>query len=283
MSDQLLSFTRRGISPENKLILLALLSLILLTLDGRYAAMQNLKRYTAVPLYPLQWLANKPAEWYENIRNLTQSQTILITENQKLAAENASLQLELRHREIQARELSELKSLLQLKSQGLPSGTAAEIIANGRGLNGNRLVIDKGSRQQVQAGDAVVDGNGLIGQVNQVNHFTAEINLITDSHIVIPVMVARTGVRTLLYGNSGSIALRYFPSEADLQSGDILITSGFDSIYPAGIPVASVVKASQHAGTPYYNADVKPVAQLHSARYVFVLPQISKPHIGDAP
>jgi len=96
---------------------------------------------------------------------------------------------------------------------------------------------------------------------------------LTDTTNTIPVMVARTGVRTLLYGGGGNIELRYFPTDADLQPNDVLVTSGLDSVYPAGIPVAKVLLTSRNAGTPFYRAELKPVAALRVSKYVLVLPQ----------
>jgi len=106
-----------------------------------------------------------------------------------------------------------------------------------------------------------------------VHPLTAEVHLLTDTTNTIPVMVARTGVRTLLYGGGGNIELRYFPTDADLQPNDVLVTSGLDSVYPAGIPVAKVLLTSRNAGTPFYRTELKPMAALRVSKYVLVLPQ----------
>lgn len=273
MSDPSLSFSRRGMSSVNKLILLTFFSIALLILDNRFAAVQTAKRYAATALYPLQWLANQPVQWYETGSAFLQSQTYLLTENQRLTAENAQLKMQAKHAQVQARQLSELKSMMALQQHGLDITTAAEVISNGKVPLASRIIIDKGSNQRVKNGDAVVDQHGLLGQVSQVHPFTAEVTMLTDSNIVIPVMVARTGVRSLAHGGSGKITLRYFPTDADLQPDDVLLTSGVDSVYPAGIPVAKVLATGRNAGTPYYRADLKPMAALNSSKYVLVLPQ----------
>ena len=84
MSDSL-SFTKSGISSTNKFILLSLVSVALLVLDSRYAAVQTAKRYIATALYPLQWVANQPMEWYEYGSALMHSQNYLLSENQRLS------------------------------------------------------------------------------------------------------------------------------------------------------------------------------------------------------
>lgn len=273
MSDQSLSFTRRGISSTNKLILLTFTAIALLMLDERFAAVQVAKRYVATALYPLQWLAKQPVDWYEYGSTFLQSQTYLLAENQRLTKDNALLKMQMHHSEAQSKELTELKALLSLREHGLNVTAAAEVISNGKEPFANRIIIDKGSHNQVQQGDAVVDENGLIGQVSQVYPFSAEVTVLTDSNIVIPVMVARTGVRTLAHGGGGRIELRYFPKDADLQPNDVLVTSGVDSVYPAGIPVAVVTATGRNLGTPYYRVSLAPKAALRSSKYVLVLPQ----------
>lgn len=273
MSDSSLSFTQRGVRPVNKLICLTLASVALMMLDSRFAAVQTAKNYISTALYPLQWIANKPVEWYEYGSSMLQSQTYLLGENQRLLQENTRLRLQAVQTEIQSRQLDELKALFSLKNHGLQITTAAEIISNDKEPSGSRIIINKGSSSGVRAGDAVVDDGGLLGQVTHVHPLTSEVSLLTDSNAAIPVMVARTGVRTLLYGGSGGVELRYFPTDADLQPNDVLVTSGLDSVYPMGIPVAKVVQTSRNAGTPFYRADIRPLAALRMSKYVLVLPQ----------
>lgn len=277
MSEQSLTFARRGLSSVNKLIVLSFLSVMLLMLDSRYSAVQTAKKYVATALYPLQWLANLPVEWYEYGSAFLQSQTYLLAENQRLTEENAQLKMQSHHADVQKHALSELKGLFALKENGLAITTAAEIISNGKEPFSSRIIINKGSSQGVHEGDAVVDQNGLIGQVSQVHPVSAEVTILVDTASVIPIMVARTGVRSLAHGGSGGIALRYFPTDADLQPNDLLITSGLDSVFAPGIPVARVTQTSRNAGTPYYRAELKPVADLYGSKYVLVLPQNTLP------
>lgn len=277
MSEQSLTFARRGLSSVNKLIVLSFLSVMLLMLDSRYSAVQSAKKYVATALYPLQWLANLPVEWYEYGSAFLQSQTYLLSENQRLTEENAQLKMQSHNADVQKQALDQLKALFALQSHGLEMTAAAEVISDGKEPFSSRIIINKGSNQGIREGDAVVDQTGLIGQISQVHPVSSEVTILVDSNSVIPVMVARTGVRSLAHGGSGSIALRYFPTDADLQPNDLLVTSGLDSIYPAGIPVARVTQTSRNAGTPYYNAELKPAAALYSSKYVLVLPQTARP------
>lgn len=268
-----LSFSERGFRPLTKLVILGLLAIVLLVLDNRYAGVHQGKKYAATLLYPIQWIANKPIELYDYFGHFFQSQDYLLNENKRLTAENARLTLESRQASLQLNELRELKNLVGLQQVGLKTTTTAQVVSSGREPLSNRIVINKGSEDQLKQGDAVVDEGGLLGQITQLHTLSAEVSLLTDSTVVIPVMVERTGIRSLVYGGGGHLALRYFPTDADLEPNDILVTSGLDSIYPMGIPVARVTQTSRNAGTPYYRVQLQPMANLRSSKYVLVLPQ----------
>ncbi|UOP01787.1 rod shape-determining protein MreC [Kingella potus] len=166
--------------------------------------------------------------------------------------------------------------------QALTGGTAAQIVSNGKNPLSDKLLLDKGSKDGLRAGDPAVDGNGLIGQLTAVHPFVSELTVLTNAQSVVPVMVERTGVRSLLYGDGNRVILRYFPVDADLQPGDLLVTSGMDSVYPAGIPVARVEQAERSSGTPYYRTALSLPAAVHSSKHVLVLPQTDPPPVQTA-
>ena len=277
MSEPSLSFTRERVHPVTKLIGLSLVSISWMVLDTRYAAVQQAKSVVATALQPLQWVANQPVRLYEYSRSFLQSQNKLLDENQRLREENMRLQALSNQLHAQAKELKELHLLQRLQAHGIEASTTAQIISNSKDPLADKLIINRGSHHNLQVGDAVIDQNGLIGQITQVQPFSSELTLLTHSQMVIPVMVARTGVRSLLYGNGNEVSLRYFPVDADLQKDDVLVTSGLDSVYPVGVPVAKVTAVQRASGTPYYRTTVLPLAAVNSSKYVLVLPQTELP------
>lgn len=264
---------RRQWQPPVKLAAAVVSSLLLLLLDTRYEGVGKGRQYLATVLYPLQWVANKPVEVYDYFSTMLQEQHELLRENRRLTAENARLTLEARQSGVRLRELSELKTLAGLQEHGLRATVTAEVVSGGKDPAANRIAVNKGSRHGVKTGDAAADEGGLLGQVMQVQPLSAEIHLLTETGTVVPVMVERTGVRTLVYGGGGTLLLRYFPTDADLRADDVLLTSGLDDVYPAGIPVARVLQAARDAGTPYYKVRLQPAAALQRSRYVLLLPQ----------
>lgn len=268
-----LNFTKRRSAPVGKLFLLSLTSLALLAMDQRFEGVQHVRKVAASLTFPLQWLASQPVEFYRYTRSLAQSQTALQAQNRQLSAENIRLQAAAHQNSALEKEVGELKSVLGLKQEGFGTSVAAEVVSNGRNFTSNLLVIDKGAESGIRQGDAVIDHNGLVGQIIQVRRLSADVRLISANDLMVPVSVARTGVRSLMYGEGNGIALRYFPQDADLQKNDLLLTSGMDSVYPAGIPVARVTEAAKNTGTAYYRSTLQPVAGLNVSKYLLVLQQ----------
>ena len=92
----------------------------------------------------------------------------------------------------------------------------------------------------VQAGLPVIDARGLIGQITRVQPLTAEVTLLIERNHPVPVMIQRNGLRAVMYGMGGQAEIRHIAAHADVQVGDMLVTSGIDGVYPAGLPVAKV-------------------------------------------
>ena len=105
-----------------------------------------------------------------------------------------------------------------------------------------RLVLEGGSDDGVQVGQALIDSGGVLGQVIETTAHRAIALLVTDPDHAIPVQVARSGLRTIAYGtgSSDTLALPNIPQSADIREGDLLITSGIGGRFPAGFPVGRV-------------------------------------------
>ena len=206
----------------------AALSVALMILDSRLAAVQYIRQAASVVLYPMQWFSNQPVRLYQYIGTLAQSQSGLIEQNRLLLEENGRLKTRLQRDEVNLSELNELRKLYRLQQAGINDVTGAEVISSGKDPLSDKLIINKGSLDGLKAGDAVIDQNGLVGQLTQALPYSSEVTLLYSSQSIVPVMVARTGERNLLYGGGNKLDLRYFPSVSDLKATDILLTSGLD-------------------------------------------------------
>jgi len=172
--------------------------------------------------------------------------------NRRLKKENSELLLERqRYTEI-ILENSRLKSLLELKQSQKGFATAAAVIGRGYDRFLNTLIIDKGSNSGIQKNMAVVTTKGLVGKIQSVNPDSAEVLLINDPNFSVAVRLQQTRQEGVLSGTGrGFCELKYIPPEETVNQGDIVVTSGLDSIFPEGIP-AGIVHSIRRAGIDFF-------------------------------
>ena len=159
-------------------------------------------------------------------------------------------------------ENARLRGLMKLEARVPVTATAAEVLYSSRDPFTQKLFVDKGEAAGVQAGRAVIDSIGVVGQVTRVFPYMAEVTLITDKDHAVPVKVERSGVRTVMYGAGAARPpeLRYLSPSVEIEPGDLLVTSGIDGTYPAGLAVAQVVSVERETGQSFAHVTCKPLA-----------------------
>jgi rod shape-determining protein MreC len=145
-----------------------------------------------------------------------------------------------------------------------------------------RVLLDKGAVNGVFKGQAVLDGEGIFGQVTKVNAGTAEVILISDAEHAIPVQSNRSGVRTIAVGmgDSSKLSLPFVTVESDLRVGDLLLSTGMGGVFPPGYPVAQVTKVKRAASATFALVEARPTAKLDRDREVLLVwfkPPVKKP------
>ena len=239
-------FFKRGPAPLALLSLYLGLSISLMVLDHKFHYLEWVRQGVAVFTTPLQILALKHTQ--------LEAATIL-QRHQHLEAEN-------RH----------LRELLGVKERLPTGGQLAQILYAARDPFSRRVIVDKGMQDNVLAGQPVVDHLGVIGQVTRVYPLLSEITLITDKDQAVPVQVVRSGLRSVVFGlGNGQLELRYMPANADVQNGDVLVTSGLDGIFPAGFPVAKVVHMERDTTYSFARILCVPVAGVEHFGEVMIL------------
>jgi rod shape-determining protein MreC len=174
-----------------------------------------------------------------------------------------------------AAENERLRGLLGANRRGGVDVQLAPILDIDLDPTRQRLVLDAGSRDGVSVGQSVIDAGGLVGQIIAVRPGTATVLLLTDPDHAVPVMVARTGVRLVVYGQGRSdrLALPNIPLSGDIKVGDALITSGIGGRFPAGFAVGTVAALHPDDSHAFLVGDVVPAAQLDRGRDVLLLRQ----------
>lgn len=170
-------------------------------------------------------------------------------------------------------ENAELRELLGSRRRVAHDVLVAEVIGVNPTPTRQQVVIDKGSAQDVQVGHAVIDAEGLVGQVVAVDQLTAEVLLVSDSQHAVPVVSNRTGVRGIASGSGepGRLDLEGVAVTADIRQGDLLVSSGLGQRFPAGYPVGLVASVQIDPTAALARIAVQPAAALDRIRHVLVV------------
>ncbi len=234
-------FFRRGPAPLARFVFYVAVSLVLIVVDIRFRYLELLRQAVAVVTYPVEQVAFAPVQGVRTVGGYFSSLSLLQEQNaelRRLQVQDAGVLLRQRQLEEENRRL---RGILDMKERQPAKGIVAEIVYGARDPFSRKVIIDKGSTQGIDAGQAVVDEAGVIGQVTRVFPLQSEITLVTDKNQALPIQVMRNGLRGVLYGGGeGMLELRFLPANADVQIGDELVTSGLDGIFLPGLPVAKV-------------------------------------------
>lgn len=267
--------TPRSSDVAGTLRLLAYLaiSVALIVMDHRGDWLAQVRGHASVAMQPLWWLAGLPSRMGESLRDDAATRGRLAEENRVLrnelllgAARQARLQVE-------AEENARLRGLLGAAERGGHEVQLAPILDVDLDPTRQRLMLNAGAASGVRRGQAVIDAGGLVGQVIDATPTTAVVLLLTDPDHAVPVAVARTGVRLIVYGTGRSdvLELRNVPLSSDVRAGDVLITSGLGGRFPAGFPVGTIAALRPDDSRAFLVGDVDAAAQLDRGRDVLLL------------
>ena len=247
-----------------RLIVLGAMAAGLMVADHRQHHLAAIRDGIATLAYPIQWAAQAPVQAWNALRESAATKTHVEAENVKLAADNLVLRLKLLRFESLEQENERLRAIRESSARVVQRSLVAEIVQVDLDPFRQRVLINKGTRAQVFRGQAVIDANGIFGQVTRVGPYSAEIILISDPEHAIPVQVNRTGARSIALGTgrSGMLSLPYLPQNTDVIVGDLLVSSGLGGVYPPGYPVAKVTEVTRDSGQPLLAVQAEPLAGL---------------------
>lgn len=268
------SLFRHGSPAWARLLVFVLLSASLMVADARWRVLDVVRQYIGVAVYPFQYVmllprdaARQLADWLdtaERIRAEDEAERRRRIEVAQLATYAAQL----------GEENSQLRRLLGV-NEARPGDPAVlvELLYESRTQFQQRLIINKGLNAGVQAGNPLIDENGLVGQIVRAGSMTSEVALLTDSAVSVPVQVLRNGLRAIAFPGAtpGKIELRFVPVDADIVAGDLLVTSGLGGWFPAGLPVAAVEAVEPDPVSGYASVVSQPLAGMDRYRHFLVL------------
>lgn len=171
-----------------------------------------------------------------------------VRENEDLRRHILGLEAQLQEAQAKATEIDALQSALGLRAS-LPIKTIpARVIAGAPSPGLFAVTIDRGSSDGVQRDMAVIGSNGLVGRViNEPQERAAQVQLLIDRSAAAAIFFERTGTGGIVVGGSTDPPMRVtnVPNAADINVGDVVLSSGLDGIYPRGFRVGTVAHAER--------------------------------------
>jgi rod shape-determining protein MreC len=221
----------------------------------------------------MQRIVQIPGEALAYVGTYFSSQRALVDDNAALQGQLLSQAPLVQAYPAVEKENARLRGLMKLEARVPVDATAAEVLYSSRDPFTQKLFVDKGEAAGVQAGRAVIDRIGVVGQVTRVYPYMSEVTLVTDKDHAVPVKVERSGVRTVMYGAGAARPpeLRYLSPSVEIEPGDLPVTSGIDGTYPAGLAVAQVVSVERETGLSFAHVTCKALAGIDNSAQVLIL------------
>ncbi len=256
-----------------RILAFVMLSILVMYFDHRENHLDGIRKAVGAAVYPVQIVVDAPVRFWHWLGESTTSRNELELELGRLQAERLLTNARLQRLTALEAENARLRSLLDARSRVRDQVRVAEILSVDANPYEHNLIIGIGSRDGVYDGQAIVDANGVVGQVIKTGVMTARAVLISDADHALPVEVNRNGLRTIAVGTGeiDRLDLPFLPNNADIRAGDLLVTSGLGGAFPAGYPVAVVNAVTRIPQQPFADVTATPSAALDQVREVMLI------------
>jgi len=267
----------------SRLMAYILVAVALMAMDQRGEYVPRARAAFEYLIEPVFHLIELPMDATRVARTWTRSYGTLVEETEQQARRLLEQAGELQQLDALREENVRLRALLDATQGQQWDYRFAEMVQVELDPYAHQVIIDRGADDGVFEGQAVIDGAGVVGQVETVQAHQSRVRLISDPDHGIPLQILRTGQRSVAFGTGdpGLLVLPNLPAHSDLREGDVLVTSGLGDRFPAGFPVAEVSRIERDSGSAFARVEARPLAALDRGREVLlVVPHSPPPDSG---
>lgn len=252
--------------------------------DASRDHLKGVRRTIDYAVTPLRYVINAPFAFLNWTGGQLRSHNALIEENERLGQENFALRTRQQRLLILEQENQRLRQLLGSSSRVSERSLVAELLTVALDPYRQQIMINKGRHHEVYDGQPIISAMGIMGQVVHSGEFSSMALLISDPSHSIPVQSNRSGLRTIAQGTGkpDELELLHIPNSADIEVGDLMISTGLGGRFPSNYPVAYVTKIERNPGQPFASVFATPTAALDKASEVLLIwPQLQKTDLED--
>ena len=262
-----------GVSSGLRFVFLAGLCVAMMVLDHHQLHLNRVREGLSVAVYPVRVVVDLPFSAWNVVSAAITERRTLVQDNIRLKREQLETSFRLQRLASLEAENARLRELLDSSARLDSRALVAEILAVDLDPYRQRFSLNRGLIDGVYVGQALLDANGLVGQVVRVGPLSAEALLISDPDHAVPVTINRNGLRTIAVGTGDSSRLRlpYLTNNADVQVGDLLVSSGLGGVFPSGYPVGRIAEVNVRPGQPFAEVTAEPASKLDRDREVLLV------------
>ena len=264
---------KKSVTNFYLLLLLIILSIASIVFDKKYPTSNNIR--VAVNDYifnPMQYIIKTQSSFINNL--IMERKTIddMKIEISKLKKDNLKIKVNLQRIDVLENEVTRLRAIKATATKKIKNIKIAKVIQRDVIPNKKSLKMNIGLKDNIKMGQTVMGVNGLIGQVVEINSFTSKVLLITDSSSNVPAIIARTGQQVIVKGGSQTdmMEISFLKNEANIQKGDLIVTSGQAKRFIASIKVGRVTDVVNNEGERFSTVTLMPLENINDINEVIV-------------
>lgn len=276
----------RGLSLPVRLAFVLVLSLGAMIIDTKVENFATARTYLNSMVSPLQYIANLPGAMLSWSADRFTSRQQLLTDNEELTNQVTLMSEQLQRFRILEQENKNLRKLLDAPVRDSMHKMITELMAVDTNPYSHQIVINKGAIDGVFVSQSVLDDSGIVGQISEVGTTNSRVLLISDVTHAIPIRIERNNVRFIAVGDGSldSMQLQHVPHSADIEIGDVIVSSGLGEVFPEGYPVGTISNIVRNESRPFAEVTATPLAKLDRIKYLLLLwPQETAPSAAIPP
>jgi len=250
-----------------------LLAVVLMFMDQRGQYVPRIRSAMEAVIEPVFHAVGWPGQAIQTVEKHSRARIDLIAENEDLHQQVLEMKGSMQTLDALQRENQRLRTLLDATRSQPYRFQFAEMKKVDLDPFAHKIWINRGADEGVVVGQAVIDGLGIVGQVEDVHAHLSAVRLISDPDHALPVQINRTGLRTVAYGSgeTSHLLMPNVPLQADVSPGDMVVTSGLGDRFPAGFPVGEVEHVERDRGSTFAVVYMRPFAALDRGREVLLI------------
>ena len=257
-----LKLFNRDSFPLVSFVTLFILCLVMMGVDYRQQILKNIKSKFSIVTSPITYLINLPADIFINLKDTFISKNLLKEKIETLEQANHILSIAVQENKLLTSENKLLRNTLKIKKDFNIVGVTAEIILPNIKNGHSIITINKGSKNNIKIGSAVINNAGLVGQIINTSESYSEVMPITSEDYAVPAIMNNSKENIILYGNgNGDLEIPLFPSSSSILINDNFVTSGAGGLYPKGINIGRVVEIKSTTSPKFNSIMITPLSQ----------------------